>query len=182
MTIAGFNFGCNDVKIAAWTASDTWGTAVDLVAAEFFNVQMRMENGELLGDDILVAVHAKIIAVEFRVKFAFRDEDVIPILTGVSATSTNANHRKFQFGNENMPWFGIAGAALHDGDAGDTQFFIPKAKLVNGFEFSMQMGQYDTPELSGIGVVDTGGSHDAFAIWQNNTATTLTIAPTPATS
>jgi len=166
-------FGLEDVKIAPWTSTSTWGSAIDLLGAQVFNISVETVNGRLEGDDIIVAAHSKIIAVEARVRFAFNDLDVLNTFAGITSVG-NTSYKRITLGNENMPYFGIAGRILDIAEGGDMHLFVPKAKLMEGFEIGGSFGEFTTPEITVLGVWDSA-IYEALTAIKHNVLTTVAI-------
>lgn len=176
MTIEAFNFGLKDVKIAAWNSPQNFGTAVDVEAAQMFGVRVNTVNGTLEGDDEIVDAHAKIISSTIRVRFGFKDLTVLTTLTGLSETESLPDTKSIIIDAQNMPYVAIHGRIDHTAGSGALGIFIPKFKLMEGFELNMQYGQYMTPEISGLALRDSD-VYGMGKIITYNTAVSVTIPP-----
>lgn len=177
MTINAAKFGLNDAKIAVWNSAENYGTAVDVWSVQMMGVEFATESGTLEGDDIITDVHAKVQSVNFTIRFGFKDLDVLEVLTGVTNTESTPNSETMKFGRDNMPYFALCGRADATEGGGDTQIFLPKCKLLEGFSLSMEKGTYMTPEISGISVYE-GTLYGTGWLINNNSAQSVTIPPT----
>lgn len=171
-----FLFGVQDCKVAAYISTGTYDTAQDVVAISQFEVEEQTTNAELEGDDIVVATHAKARVVSVRVRFAFRDLEVYEIMTGVDLSGSSGSADEVAtFGSRNYPYFGIIAKIDEVNATGCRHLFIPKAKVMNGFTWSAQYGQFVTPEMTIMGVND--GDFGAFQIVNYATEMPLVLPP-----
>jgi hypothetical protein len=177
MTYNAFKFGLNDAKVANWVAAESYGTAVDVEAVTMSSVTLETESGQLEGDDIIIAVHAKIQNVRFRIKFGFKDLDLVAAMTGQTVTDSDPNAQVLPIGRDNMAYFALCARIDAVEGGGDTQLWIPKCKLLDGFEFAAEKGAWITPEMAGIGVYE-GTTHGMGWIINNAVAQTVTCPPT----
>lgn len=177
MAINAFKFGLNDAKIAVWNAAESYGTAVDVESVQMAGVDIETESGTLEGDDIITDVHAKIQNIRFRVRFGFKDLDVVAVLTGITVTDSDPNAQVLPIARDNMTYFAMCARADATSGGGDTQIWLPKLKLLDGFNFSMEKGQYMTPEMAGIGVYE-GTTYGMGWVINNSVAQSVTIPPT----
>jgi hypothetical protein len=177
MTYNAFKFGLNDVKVASWVATESYGSAVDVESVQMSGVDIETEQGTLEGDDIITDVHAKIQNIRFRIRFGFKDLDLVAALTGITITDSDPNAQVLPIARDNMAYFALCARADATSGGGDTQIWLPKLKLLDGFSFSMEKGQYMTPEMAGIGVYE-GTTHGMGWIINNATAQSVTIPPT----
>jgi hypothetical protein len=127
MTINAYKFGLNDCKIATWSSAESYGTAVDVESIQLMGVEFNTESGQLEGDDIITDTHAKAQSVTVRLRFGFKDLDVVEILTGVTNTESAPNSESMVFGGDNMPYSPFAGRVGRDRGRRDMHIFIPNA-------------------------------------------------------
>lgn len=177
MAISAFSFGANAAKIAAWQNPSNWGTTIDLQAVRMIVVNFQTVNGILEGDDIISDTHAKIISVQLRLQFAFKDLDVWNVLTGQAVVDSSPTSESMVIGGVNMPYFGLSGKALHTSGGGDVHIFVPKCKILEGLSYGMEYGAYHTPEVQATGIVDSA-LYGAFRVIQHATEASLTLPPT----
>ena len=170
-----FKFGLQDVKISSWTNATTWGTAQDVEAVSEMTINVQTVSGVLEGDDALADAHAKIISATVSIQFGFKALEAWAILTGATHESSSSNDA-MTFDTTNMPFFAIAGR-IDDTDAtGNDILFIPKMKLMEGFELGMRYGQYMTPSIQGM-AIRNDSIYGVLRILQYAADTPVTIVP-----
>lgn len=170
-----YRYGLNDVKIASWTSENSYGTAVDVNAAQQFQVTLETVNAELEGDDVIKDSHAKVIKGTVRVRYGDLSLTALSVMSGETPTS-DASTTKLQFSESNRPYFAICGKVNGTGDGGDTHMFLPKCKVMGPITYSMQYGQYVIPELE-ITAVYEGTTNGIANIYEHTTATAVVIPP-----
>lgn len=178
MSLTGYSFGLEEAWIATWNGQATFGTAVQLVACEIFDVSFETVSGELKGDDQIIDVFAKTISGKIRIKFGFNNLNVIPILTGDVQTTSSPTSDNVVFSNTVRPYFAIIGRIDQSQGGGDLQLFIPKCKITGAFgPLTMSFGNYLTPQLDAMAITD-GAPYRMGKLIKHATATTPTIPPT----
>jgi hypothetical protein len=180
MTINSYKFGLNDVKIAVWNSTENYGTAVDVESVQMYGIEFQTENGTLEGDDIITDTHAKMQSANITLRFGFKDLAVLEVLTGITNTESPYNESMI-FGRDNMPYFAICGRADATSGGGDSQVFLPKVKLMEGLNVSMEKGSYVIEDITAMAIYE-GTTYGMGKLINNNTATTVTIPPTGASS
>lgn len=171
-----FKFGLRDCKIASWTNASAWGTAIDVDATRQMTVNAQTVSGLLEGDDVIKDAHAKIISAQITFQFGFKDLAAWAIMTGQTHESNGSNDA-MTFADSNMPYFGIIGR-IDDTDAtGNDVIFVPKCKLMDGFELRMEYGQYMTPQLT-LTAVYNDATYGFFRVLQYAANTAVAIPPT----
>lgn len=174
--MADFVFGVQDCKIAPYTSTGSYGTLQDVVAISQFEVEEQTTSAELEGDDTVVATHAKSRVVSVRIRFGFRDMEVYEIMTGATLDGASDGwQERATFGSRNYPYFGIIAKIDEVNATGVRHLFIPKAKVMSGFTYSAAYGQFVTPEMTIMGVVD--GAYGAFQILDYATNVALVMPP-----
>lgn len=176
MTINAYKFGLNDCKVAPWSAAESYGTAVDVESIQLMGVEFNTESGQLEGDDIITDAHAKIQSVTVRIRFGFKDLDVVEVLTGVTNTESAPDTESMIFGRDNMQYFALCGRVDSTEGGGDMHIFIPKCKLMEGFGLTMEKGRYITPEITAMAVYE-GATYGMAKVIQHNTAADVVIPP-----
>jgi hypothetical protein len=171
-----YRFGLSDVKVATWTAANSYGAAVDVNAAQMFEVTLETVSAELTGDDHIVDAHSKVSGVTVRLRNGDLDPDVLAIISGESNASSGT-YDKIVFGETNRPYFALCGKVLDTGSGADTHFFIPKCKVMGNITFRMEYGSYVVPELEIKGVYE--GAANGFAM-RKDYATAAVVAIPPA--
>lgn len=178
---AGPEFGLDDVKIASLAANGTYGTEVDIPSVQLYEVNPQTVNAQLEGDDKITDTHAIAISAQIRVRFGSIPFEALQILLGenyVESGSESGGNRTqtLTVGNLTFPYFGIVGRSLATQDDGDTTIFVPKCKIMEGFTFGMQYGQYVIPELTLMAVKNTDAT-GIIQIIKHEVAQALTIPP-----
>lgn len=173
-------FGINDCKIATWTATDTYDTAVDVPAIQALNTVMRVVNAELTGDDTIVATASRVIGAQITLRFGSVNLDVLEVITGNSATSSVASPNEVKtlriLAGTRLPYFGIVGKALAEEGSGDFLVFIPKCKVMSDITLvQLEYGQFAIPEMTVMAVDDE--SYGPINLIERETAAAITIPP-----
>jgi hypothetical protein len=174
-------FGLNDCKVATWTATDTYGTEVDVPSVQMMGTSLQQVSAQLEGDDQITDTQSSVTGVEVRLRFGSVSLAALEVILGQAISSSGSTpNRVSQIklgGSDKMPYFGICGAANATQGTGDTHVFIPKAKVMGNVALtSMEYGQYAIPELTVFGVNDT--TYDAMVLIEHETATAVAIPPT----
>lgn len=147
MSQDSYKFGLKDCKVAPWTSTGSYGTLVDVPAINMMSADTKTTNAELPGDDAIVDVHAKNISGNVSIKFGFKDLAVLEVLTGKTILA-GANYDALVISNDNFPYFGICGHVDDTQGGANNMLFVAKCKILEGIKFSMQYGQYWTPEMA----------------------------------
>lgn len=146
-----YMYGLRDLKIAAWTSENSYGTTKDVPAAATLTVNLEVQSNQLQGDDVIVDQFAKIIAVTAQAQWGAVDFEVSEIITGATLVS-NADYEDLVVGqDDNVPYFAIAGRVVGS-NAGDLHMFLPKVKLAGNYQFQAQQNSYLLPTLDIRGV------------------------------
>lgn len=171
-------FGLRDCKIATWSATGSYGSAVDVPSVQLMSVDYQTVNAQLEGDDAITATHATAISAQVQLRFGSINFAAYEVLTGVSSIGsyTSPNRDLLSLGTINFPYIGVIGKANAVEGSGDFAVFIPKVKVMEGFSVSMEYGNFAIPEITLMGVVDGGWNIVNFI--RNASATTLTLPPT----
>lgn len=147
-----FHRGLRDLKVAAWTAVNTWGTAYDILGAREMSVEWVMETDELQGDDVVLDRYTKLVSVTLNLAHASVDLEALDILMGGTLVS-NATYEDFMVAEtDEVPYIGIAGRVVGSSSASDLHMFIPKAKLAGNLQYGAQLNTYLIPSATFQGV------------------------------
>lgn len=150
-------FGIRDCKIATNNLNGTFSTAIDVPSIQLLRTTVNTVSAELEGDDIITATHAKPISAQIVFRFGSIDLRVLNIITGKAYSSSGSTPNivnRVKYGQDNYPYFAICGKAEAVEGGGDTHIFIPKVKIMEGFELVMEYGNFSIPELTCMGVYD----------------------------
>ncbi len=177
---AGPEFGLDDVKIAALSSDGTYGEEVDVPSVQMYGVNLNTVNAQLEGDDEITDTHAINISAEVKLRFGSISFEALQVLLGINYVQSLGvspdRVRTLTIGNIKFPYFGINGRAKATQDNGDTHIFVPKVKIMQGFEVGMQYGQYVIPELTCTAV--RSDLYDAILqIIKHEEAKAVTIPP-----
>lgn len=173
----GAPFGLEDVKIATLNADGSYGDEVDVPSVQMFSPNLQTTNAELEGDDITTAVHARNRSAELRLRFGGLSLDAYNVLTGVTvdtygSTPDSAESMDFT-STDNYPYFGIVGKIADAEGSGCFMVFLPKVKILEGFELGAEFGQFMTPEISARGIADDDGLIMRPIFYEADTSATI---------
>ena len=175
--IDGPTFSLRDAKIARWLGDGTYGQSYDVPAVRVLRTRIITVNGRLEGDGGIVDAHAESIAAEGTLQFGGGNLEVYAAITGntrVTSGSTPNRIERVKFAKRAFPYFGICGKANSTDGTGDEHIWIPKVKIMEGFELGYEYGQYTQPELSFLAVPD-----DNYQVDGTNEIQTVTITGSP---
>lgn len=175
--LAGVTFGLEDVKVGVWNGDGTYGTAVDVPSVQALVTALQTVNGRLEGDDIITAVHSKVISGTVTLRFGSVSQAVLEVLTGrtIETHGTTPNQiKRIRFTEGGFPYFGLCGKADAVEGEGVKHTFIPKCKIMEGFEARYEYGQWAIPELTCECLID-----DTYATDNASEVQTVTITGTP---
>jgi len=171
-------FGLNDVKVATWTATDTYGTEVDIPSVQLMGTTLATVSAQLEGDDSITASASRAVGGEVRVRFGSISIAALEIILGNTSTASGSAQDHFKVsGGDNMPYIGICGKALAEEGSGDTHVFIPKCKLMGNLTIAqLEYGQFAIPEAT-IQIVDDA-TYGLINVIEHATAADVAIPPT----
>lgn len=169
-----YRYGLKDIKIATWNSTDSYGTAVDLDAAQQMDVAITTTNAQLEGDDVIKDTHAKPIGVTVRIRNGNFELQTYATLFGLTVQS-GTGYQDLNVDGTNRPYIGVCGRVEGTGDGEDTHIFVPKAKVIGDVSIAMQYGQYVIPELELQGVDDT--TYGLVKFREHDSSTAISIPP-----
>lgn len=147
-----FHRGLRDLKIATWTAENTYGTFYDVLGGRNMSINWTVESDQLLGDDVVLDRYSKVVAVAVNFENAAVDLTVVDMIIGGTLVS-NAAYEDLMIGeNDDVPYVALAGRVVGSGGTADLHMFVPKAKLSGNLQLSAQNGQYMLPSAEFQGV------------------------------
>jgi hypothetical protein len=149
-------------------------------SVQLIGIELQFDSGTLEGDNVITDVASNLQSVGFRIRFGFKDLEVLEILTGIVNTESTYNESMI-LNRATMPYFAVCGKVLATEGGGDTHIFLPKCKLTENFGLSMEKGAYITPEIPAMAVYE-GATYGMGKIINNATAKAVTIPPIGATS
>lgn len=152
MGAKSFHRGLRDMKIAAWTAENTWGTAYDVLGAREMSVEFVLETDQLEGDDVVLDRYSKLVSVTLNLAHASVDLEALDIILGGTLVS-NASYEDFKVAEtDEVPYIGIAGRVVGSSSGYDLHMLIPKAKLSGNLRYAAQLNTYLIPSATFQGV------------------------------
>jgi hypothetical protein len=155
--IRGPSFSLKDVRVAKWNGDGTWGAALRVPSASIAGVKLRTVNGQLQGDGGITDAAAEAIAADAKLKFGGGNLSLYNTITNYAKTLTGVTPNRvdrMKFTKKSFPYFGLCGRMNSSDGQGDQHLFLPKLKLMDGFELNYQFGQYVEPELSILALPD----------------------------
>lgn len=174
MALQTFHRGIRDLKIAAWTAENNYGTAYDILGARNMSITWVMESDELRGDDVVLDRYSKIVSVTVNIEQAAVDLAVIDMLMGGTLVS-NASYEDLSMGEaDEVPFVALAGRVVGSGGLADLHIFVPKAKMSGNLELAAQLDTYMLPTAEFQGVHE-GSANGMLRLRKFTAATALEI-------
>jgi hypothetical protein len=174
MAIDQFYFDIDDAKLAVWTATSTYNTAIDLMGVSDLKIDMQTVNAELPGDASIVDSHARGVKAVVTCKIAMYNLAPWAAITGETVISSTGREI-LKIGNFNPPYIGLIGQTKATNGTGDMHLWLPKMKLMSGFQLQGSYGNYATPEITFTALMD--GAEKIFQLIPHSTATALVIPP-----
>lgn len=150
-------YGLRDAKVAVNDLDGTFGTAIDVPSVQLFVSNLQTVNAQLEGDDRITASASRIISAQVQIRFGSIDLDILELITGGTldeSGSTPNQRRQLNISNRRLPYFGICGKADAEEGSGDTHIFVPKLKIMEGFELRMEYNVFAIPEITAMAVGD----------------------------
>ena len=174
-------FGLLDVQIAAYTATDTYGSAIDIPSVQMLGAVLQQVSAQLEGDDTITDSASSAIGGEVRIRFGSVSIAALEVLLGntstPSGTTPNAQDHLMVSGGDKMPYFGICGRVDATVGTGDLHIFLPKVKIMQDVELaSAEYGQYIIPEITAQAVDDA--TYGIINLVEHETALAVAIPPT----
>jgi hypothetical protein len=171
-------FGLNDVKVAAYSATNDYGSAVDIPSVQMMGGILQVVSAQLEGDDEITDAHSQAIGGQVRIRFGSISIAALEVLLGISSVASEGVYDWLQIdGGDNMPYFGICGKIAATQGSGDTHIFLPKVKIMEDVTLSSaEYGQYVIPEVTAQAIPDA--TYAIYNIIEHDTATAVAIPPT----
>jgi len=171
-------FGLNDVKVAAYNATDDYGTEVDVPSVQMMGTVLQVISAQLEGDDKITDAHSQAIGATVRVRFGSLSIAALEVILGIDSIANGSVYDWLKVdGGDNMPYFGICGKVAATQGSGDAHVFLPKLKIMDDVTLiEAEYGQYVIPEVNCQAIDD-----DTFGIVnviEHATAAAVAIPPT----
>jgi hypothetical protein len=174
-----FRYGLRDLKIASWVAENSYGTEVDVDAAQSFTVTLVTKTDALEGDDVEKDSYAKITSIEANMRNGDVSLDVLELLTG-GTLYEGVGYTDMKIGEtDNVPYFSVCGKVVGTA-SGCTMLWICKAKINGNISYQAQQNSYLIPEVA-IKGVNEGDINGMVRIRHYDADVTVAI-PLPAAS
>lgn len=169
-----YHRGIRDIKIAAWLAENSYGTAYDVMGARNMSVEWVVETDELEGDDSVLDRYTKPKSVTVRFEQGAVDLEVIDMLMGGTLIS-NGDYEDLSIGEDDeVGYVAMAGRIVGSGGSSDLHLFVPKCKLAGNLQLQAQLNTYMLPnaELQGV---DEGSINKMYRVRKFKALTALEI-------
>lgn len=167
--------GLKDVKIAVWTSTGVYGSAVDVPSVQMLSTNIETISAELEGDDQITDAHSKRRSGEITLRMGAITLDVWEVITGETAES-GAGKETLTIDADNYPYIGVCGVADATQGSGDMHMFIPKCKVMGNIALKLEFGQYSIPELTLKAVSD--GAYGICQLIPHSSQTAVALPPT----
>lgn len=170
-------FGLRDCKVARWLGGGSYGPSVDVPSVQLMGLNVQTTNAILTGDDEETDAHSKAIAAQVQVRFGSVALPVLAVLTNQDIVETGSGddeYHTWDFVSDNFPYFGIAGTIEPTSGDGSRVLFVPKVKIMEGFQMQHEYGAYAIPDLTCRAIPD-----ETFDPSGASEVQTLTITGTP---
>jgi hypothetical protein len=174
MATQTFHRGIRDMKIALWTAENSYGTDYDILGARNMSVTWVVESDELRGDDVVLDRYTKLVSVTVTIEMASVDLEVADMLLGGTLVS-NGDYEDFMVAeSDEVPYVALAGRVVGSGGTADLHVFIPKAKLSGDLALTAQLDTYMLPGATFQGV-NEGATNGMLRLRKFDAVTALEI-------
>lgn len=149
----GPQYGLEDAKIARNNLDGTFGTNYDVPSVQMLSVQIQTTNAQLEGDDQITAATSKPISAQVSFRFGSISAFVLSLIVGQAVQSSQSTgidtYMFFDIeAGAPIPYWGIIGRADAVEGSGDTHFFVPKVKMMEGFTAKLEYNTFSIPEIT----------------------------------
>lgn len=179
--LSGPQFNLRAGVIATNLGNGTFGTPIPVPSIQLFGVALRTLNGQLEGDGAITDLVAVAEAANVTLRFGGSTTPVWEIVTGrtIDETGVTPNRvRRLSFHSFRFPYFAAAGLIESSTGEASMLMFVPRIKVMEGFELRLERGQYVVPELTCMAIPDP--AYDAgliFDLVEYESGTTIDIPP-----
>jgi hypothetical protein len=172
-------FGMRDIKVTPITANVagaiTYGTFVDLPAAQTLSWNTTEDYEQVRGDDIVQGEHGNGRLIEWELAAGGISVDAAAVMLGGTVSSTGVTPNVVKtlawLGTTAAPYFRIDGQAIND-NGGDFKVVIYRAKATGGMEGEFADGSFFTSGISGNGYANA--DNELFDLVHSETAANIT--------
>lgn len=166
-------FGLRDIKLTPINPNGSYGTPVDLPAAQTMSFTLNQDEKELRGDDAQVATAAQIKGISWSLDAGGLNLDALAVILGVSPVSSASTPNRTKIltsaNTDIRPSFRVDGRAIGTEQGGDLKCILYKCRCTGKIgPFEMKDGDFLITKLEGTGIDDS--VHGIFAILQEETA------------
>lgn len=166
--------GLRQMKIASWTAEDSYGTEYLIRGARRMSVTLVVESDELRGDDVVLDRYTKIVSATVEVEEATVDLTAYDMMTGSTLVS-NADYEDVKISeSEEVPYIAVAGRVVGSGGIGDLHIFLPKCKMSGNLALNAQLDTFVLPGAQ-FQAVSEGTINGIYRLRNFRTPTALAI-------
>lgn len=189
-TYGGVTFGVREAKLAVWMGDGSYSTAVKIPSIKKADLKINTTNAKLEGDDRITATAAYPISGTLSIDFGSIDQRVLSTLIASAAMyeqGENPNKQYiFRIGAQAFRYVGLVVRALAaesaGGIIGDTQIFLPKLKVMEGFNATLEYGAFSVPTITMEALADEyfpddNGDPGIVYFVENQTARAVEIPP-----
>jgi hypothetical protein len=173
-------FGLRDCKVAAWNATNSYGTAVDVPSVQLLGVTLGVKSDKLEGDDRTTAAGARATGGKTRCRFGSVSVQALEVLLGLASDPSGSTPNRQDLlqitGGDSMPYIGICGQAVAEEGSGDTHVFVAKCKIMSDVNLAeLELGKFAIPEVE-LEIVDDY-TYGLIQIIEHETETAVVIPP-----
>jgi len=166
-------YGIRDIKLTPINADGSYGTMVDLPAAQTMSFTLEQDEQVLRGDDADQVVSNQVKGISWSLNAGGLDFDALAVILGVNPVDSGTTPNRTQIlavkATDTRPWFRVDGRAISADGGGDLKVILYKCKCSgNVGPFEMKDGEFMITQIEGKGVDD--GVHGIFALDQEETA------------
>lgn len=171
-------FGLNDVKIATWNSTGSYGTAVDVPSVQMLNTTLQTVSEILEGDDAETDAASILTAIESTLRYGSVSLAVLEVVLGIASTTDGSTYDNLAAeGGEALPYFGLCGKINSTQGNGDLHMFIPKMKIMSNVDLvNAEYGRHIISNATYRGIKDA--TYGVFQIVPHASPTAVAIPPT----
>lgn len=170
-------YGMRDIKVTPISANlvgaITYGTMVDLPAAQTLSWNTTEDYEQIRGDDIVQGEHGNGRIIEWELAAGGLGIDAVAVIMGGTVTSTGTTpaivKKLATVGTTAAPYFRIDGQAIND-NGGDTKVVIYRAKATGGYEGAFEDATFMTTGISGNGYPNADNALFDIVVYETSAA------------
>jgi hypothetical protein len=147
-------FGLRDVRLYPLDATSTRGTGVDLPVSRTFSFKETVSSDQLVGDDVIQAVHDYNPLVEWELEAGGISLEAYIVLTGGTLTTTGTTPSTVKTlskkTTDRRPYFEVEGQAISD-SGGDMHCVVYRCKTDGDIDGKFENGNFFLTKATGKG-------------------------------